>query len=52
MSRGEKRRGGGRETDKPRSQCLTRENKVVVTKGEMGGRMGEKGGGDEEVHLP
>lgn len=30
---------------------LTIENKLMVTRGEMGGRMDEIGEGDEGVHL-
>ena len=41
MSKGEKR-----ERDKPRNRLLTIENKLMVTRGEVGGGMGEIGDGD------
>ena len=37
------KREGGR--DKPRNRPLTTENKLMVTRGEVGGRMGEIGDG-------
>ena len=37
---------GGKERDEPRNRFLTLENKVMVTKAEDGGGMGEMGDGD------
>ena len=37
---------GKRERDKPRNRLLTTENKLMVTKREVGGGMGEKSDGD------
>ena len=35
-----------RKRDKPRNRFLTIENKLMVTRGEVGGEMGEIGDGD------
>ena len=39
------------ESDKPRNRLLTIENKLMATRGEMGGGIGETGDGAEGVHL-
>ena len=39
-------KGGKRERDEPRNRFLTLENKVMVTKAEGGGGMGEIGDGN------
>ena len=40
-----------RERDKPRNRLLTIENKLMVTRGEVGRGMGVTGDGDEGAHL-
>ena len=45
MSKG-KKKGREREGDKPRNRLLTIDNKLVVTRGKVGGKMGEIGDGD------
>lgn len=43
--------GNKRGRGKPRSRLITRENKLMVTRGEVGERMTEIGDGDKQVHL-
>ena len=43
MSKGKNKK---RERDKPRNRLLTIENKLMVTRGEEGGEIGEIGDGD------
>ena len=40
-----------KERDKPRNILLTLKNKLVVTRGEVGGGMVDIGDGDEGGHL-
>ena len=41
-----KKRERGRKRNKPRNVLLAIENKLMVTKGDVGQRIGEKGDGD------